>query len=558
MKIRHICENTMDIDIDQDNYDRDKEVKISLLEDYKVFKCEQCDLKFDSDTNMKQHRQNFHYVNNLELKSMECNKCEEVFKDGEHLSDTKVLIKCCYAPNGDMTPLDSESENYSDIFFKTVFDDRYDIDFDVTLMVVDYNVAPDHNKDTLGYFHVNNPNTRLFMERMKSLNMLTDVFRQEHPDLRNFTFSKKQARNYTKARLDYFLISDDSLDLVTKVGIGGETTLSDHCPIYLHLTLSRVKKGRGFWWLNNDFLSEPDFIFGMNNVIEGVINQYANNEVTSSSPDQGPAPRPLLISNVLLHDVLLLESRSYTLKYAASQKERMLKKLKDLNRKIDKKADSIEVEDIEIDNCLKQKVQDLEDEREMAIARKKFVQMQIEGERPTRFFCKMNKKYLAKAQFEELHVEEVDENGKEAVKILKEQKSIEWEVRKYYYNLYSEQEARVNKEEILQNIEAVTKIDLEDVNKLDCEITEGEVSVTLKNMKNNVAPEPGGLGGVFYKTFWKYLKWVVVGSIREIYDNRELPLSQRLGIIALIPKSDKDQRFIKTGHLSLCLKLSTN
>ena len=51
------------------------------------------------------------------------------------LGDTKVLIKCCYAPNGDMTPLDSESENYSDKFFKTVFDDRTDIDFNVTLMV---------------------------------------------------------------------------------------------------------------------------------------------------------------------------------------------------------------------------------------------------------------------------------------------------------------------------------------------------------------------------------------------------------------------------------------
>lgn len=51
-------------------------------------------------------------------------------------------------------------------------------------------------------------------------------------------------------------------------------------------------------------------------------------------------------------------------------------------------------------------------------------------------------------------MEEVDENGKEAVKILKEQKSIEWEVCKYYYNLYNEQEARGNKEEILQNIEA--------------------------------------------------------------------------------------------------------
>ena len=58
-----------------------------------------------------------------------------------------------------------------------VFDDRNDIDYDVTMMVGDFNVAPDPDKDTLGYLHVNNPNTWLFMERMKSLNMLTDVFR---------------------------------------------------------------------------------------------------------------------------------------------------------------------------------------------------------------------------------------------------------------------------------------------------------------------------------------------------------------------------------------------
>ena len=70
------------------------------------------------------------------------------------------------------------------------------------------------------------------------------------------------------------------------------------------------------------------------------------------------------------------------------------------------------------------------------------------------------------------------------------------------------------------------------------------MSVTLKNTKNNMAPGPGGFGGAFYKVFWRYLKWIVMGAIKEIYSNRELPLSQRLGIIALIPKSDKDQRFI--------------
>ena len=145
-----------------------------------------------------------------------------------------------------MTPLNSESENYSDRFFKTIFDERTDIDYDVTIMVGDFNVAPDHNKDTLGYLKVDHPNTRLFIERMKSLNMLTDTFRHKHPDLRKFSFNKKQARNYTKAHLDYFLINDDSLDLVTKVGIGRETTLSDHSPIYLHVSFSRVQKGRGF------------------------------------------------------------------------------------------------------------------------------------------------------------------------------------------------------------------------------------------------------------------------------------------------------------------------
>ena len=50
------------------------------------------------------------------------------------------------------------------------------------------------------------------------------------------------------------------------------------------------------------------------------------------------------------------------------------------------------------------------------------------------------------------------------------------------------------------------------------------------------------------------MKSVVVGAIGEIYENKELPLSQRLGIIALIPKSDKDPRFIKNGALSPYLK----
>ena len=73
----------------------------------------------------------------------------------------------------------NETENYSNTFCKTIFEDSLDSDKDITLMVGDFNVVPDHIKDTLGYLHNNNPNTRRFIDRMKSLNMLTEVFRHK-------------------------------------------------------------------------------------------------------------------------------------------------------------------------------------------------------------------------------------------------------------------------------------------------------------------------------------------------------------------------------------------
>ena len=154
---------------------------------------------------------------------------------------------------------------------------------------------------------------------------------------------------------------------------------------------------------------------------------------------------------------------------------------------------------MEMVNYMKQEVQNLEDEREMAIARMCFVRVQLEGERSTQYFCKMNKKFQAKAQFEDIHLDEVDQRGKEVMKVIWDQEEIEKEVRKFYSNLYSEGKAHVDKDVIIRNIESVTKIDEEDAKKLDIEITEEKVSSTLKNTKNNIAPGPGGLGGHFTK-----------------------------------------------------------
>ena len=105
-----------------------------------------------------------------------------------------------------------------------------------------------------------------------------------------------------------------------------------------------------------------------------------------------------------MHDVLLLKVRAYSGKYAANLKKKMLKKTEELNDSIKQRANSNEQDNIEMIEVLKQELQEIEDKRDMAIVRKHFAKVQLEGEKPLRFFCNLNKKRLAKAQFKELHI----------------------------------------------------------------------------------------------------------------------------------------------------------
>ena len=107
-----------------------------------------------------------------------------------------------------------EVDNESNVFFKTVFDDKDEDKYDIRVTVDDFNVAPKHDIDTLGYLHVNNQNTRNFLNRMIPLSNMTDIWRSKNPQARQFTFMKKQTNNFTRSRLDY------STDMVKKVEIG--------------------------------------------------------------------------------------------------------------------------------------------------------------------------------------------------------------------------------------------------------------------------------------------------------------------------------------------------
>ena len=83
-----------------------------------------------------------------------------------------------------------------------------------------------------------------------------------------------------------------------------------------------------------------------------------------------------------------------------------------------------------------------------------------------------------------------------------EQKSVEWEVQKYYWKLYRKREEAISKEDILEMTSPIKEE----------ELTIEEVSKTMKNTCNKVAPGAGGLTGAFYKKIWCLIKMVVLGA----------------------------------------------
>ena len=131
-------------------------------------------------------------------------------------------------------------------------------------------------------------------------------------------------------------MNENATDLVKKVGIGKICTLSDHRPIFLHISLNKVQKGRGFGRFNNDLLTDPKFIFGCNHEIRKTIRSYSelkHCKVTDYPPDQEIPLISPVISNTLLHDVILMNVRSNTMKYQGKLKREALENGKNINEK---------------------------------------------------------------------------------------------------------------------------------------------------------------------------------------------------------------------------------
>ena len=83
--------------------------------------------------------------------------------------------------------------------------------------------------------------------------------------------------------------------------------------------------------------------------------------------------------------------------------------------------------------------------------------------------------------------------------------------------------------------------------KEDCEglLTKAECLQAVKNMEPDKTPGSDGLPADFYKVFWNDISDYLVNSINYAFGEGQLSVTQRRGIIKLIPKKDAEPDLIR-------------
>ena len=88
----------------------------------------------------------------------------------------------------------------------------------------------------------------------------------------------------------------------------------------------------------------------------------------------------------------------------------------------------------------------------------------------------------------------------------------------------------------------IQKLSDEENNQIEGKLTLEECPKALKSMANGKSPGEDGFIVEFYKCFFDFLGQDMLNSFNVAYDNGDLSVSQRRGVITLIPKENTDLR----------------
>ena len=353
-------------------------------------------------------------------------------------------------------------------------------------------------------------------------NDLIDAIRYLNPEKKLFT--RIQRSPPVLSRIDHWLISSHLCNYL-KAATAHPGIKSDHSIIFMHLSDSLIKRGRGFWKFNSTLLHDLEYVQSISNLIDTL------KEETSYMSDKQ-----------LRWEYIKTEIRGFTLQYSSkinkAKREFKLKLEKDLYDIECKLHDGMSESNVERYHYIKEELEKFEEqETKGAILRSK-VRWAEAGEKNTKYFLNLEKKNAVDKHISQLQTSDGC--------ILTDPKQILLEQKSFFEKLYTETDQQNNHDSNIHNFTSnLPKLSEEESTLCEGLISESECANALKEMKNGKSPGCDGYTVEFYKIFWKNIKQFVIESINFAFTKGELSVDQKCGIITLIPKKGKIRTLLK-------------
>ena len=162
-----------------------------------------------------------------------------------------------------------------------------------------------------------------------------------------------------------------------------------------------------------------------------------------------------------------------------------------------------------------------------------------EGEKNTKYFLNLEKRHFNKKTIKSL---QLADNS-----IIKTDSEILNEAESFYRQLYSSCSPQVDDTYAYIFFPEGNTVMLDEQGQNECEglLTEAECLESLKSMASNKSPGSDGLPAEFYKVFWNDVHHFLLNALNCAYEKGLLAVTQRRGLITLLPKKNKPANFLK-------------
>lgn len=424
------------------------------------------------------------------------------------LEDKQLVICGIYAPNSDQPQ-----------FFQTVLNEIDKFQNPNVVLAGDFNLVFDICLDRRGTSEYNHPKSAQLLSNYMDQMEMSDIWRLRNPGICRYTCHKRNSQFFS--RIDNILISNALVQYVKEIDIKPSYN-SDHAIIKMNCNFTDMPRGKGFWKLNTTLLDDQEHNSLIAPAVDSTLTKYQN---------ENPALQWEMIKMQIVS-----ESMSYSRKKAAQRNANM----KHLQEEISWWTSRLEIdplgEQIEIEQILTKLQSDYDQIMEFkfrgACFRSKCLWYE-KGERSSKYFFNLEKsKYNAKT------VKQIfDSQGN-----LEENPSKILDIQAAFFSRLYTRDEEVNF--TLQNNSGnyILPADAKDLEK---EISVQELTTALSGLNTDKTPGADGLPPEIYKHFWEILSSPLHRALNFACSTGLMHISARRGVISLIPKKDKDNRFVE-------------